>query len=83
MRVPPVRRPRGLVETLPGLDREVAQLVQPVQEFGLVVAELPHQRRSLVFQQIPALTDEDGPPAAVEQLTSGSDKGLHGTLPDA
>jgi hypothetical protein len=29
------------------------------------------------------LGDEDGSPAAVEQLTSGGDKGLHDTLPDA
>ena len=71
------------VETLPGLDREVPQLFQPVQELGLVVPELPHQRRSLVLEQIAALSDEDRPPPAVEQLTSGGDKGFHGTLPDA
>jgi hypothetical protein len=47
------------------------------------MSELAHQRGSLVFEQIAALSDEDRPPTTVEQLTSGGNKGLHGTLPDA
>ena len=49
----------------------------------MVVPEFPHQCRSFVFEQIAALSDEDRPPPAVEQLTSGGNEGLHGTLPDA
>ena len=49
----------GLVEALPGFDREPPKLVQSVQELGLVVTELTHQRRPLVLEQISTLRDED------------------------
>jgi hypothetical protein len=73
----------GLVEALPGLNCEGPQPFQFVQQLGLMVPELPHQRGSLVLEQIAALSDEHRPPMAVQQLTSGGNKGLHGTLPDA
>jgi hypothetical protein len=60
------------------LNREDSEPFQPVQELGSVMLELPYQRRSLVFQQIAALGDEDSSATAVEQLTAGGDEGLHG-----
>ena len=68
-----------LVEAPSCFGSKVAKVFQPAQELNLMVTELPHQGRPLVLQQVPALSDEGGTPAALQQLSSGGDKGVHHT----
>jgi hypothetical protein len=63
-----------LLETQVGSYGELSQLFQTVEELGLVLSELPHQRGSLVLEEISALGDEDGSAPPVEPLGAGGGK---------